>query len=114
MTPPFPCFGTAHPNGLPEVQCEMPHCHAAATSLVWMRLAPDCMRDVHLRLCGTCTTAARGNAPKVLALATARDVDRSAWIADRHAGTAARSRSGRKPKTQAAVAQVLAYKRFSS
>lgn len=110
----FPCFSSAHPNGIPEVTCEMPRCHAPATSLVWMRLAKDFSRDVHLRLCVTCTISARANAASVLALATARDVERSAWINARHEGTAAGSRADRKPKTKAAVAQVLTYKRFSS
>lgn len=110
----FPCFGSSHPNGLPEVLCEMPRCHAPATALVWMRLAPDFSRDVHLRLCVTCTIAARANAASVLALATARDQERTDWLADRHAGTAAGSRGDRKARTKAGVARVLAGERFSS
>lgn len=114
LEPGFPCFGSAHPNGIAEAQCEIPICYAAAKFLVWVRLSENFERDVHLRLCADCTSAARKNAPKVLALATARDLDRAEHAASVHAGTATRSKGGRGAKTKAAVAVLLAGKRFSS
>lgn len=110
----FPCFGSAHPNGLREAPCEIPNCNAAAQCLVWVRLSDNFERDVHLRLCADCTASARKNAPKVLELATARDIDRAEHAASVHAGTATRSKGGRAAKTKAAVAVLLAGKRFSS
>jgi hypothetical protein len=79
-----------------------------------MRLAPDFSRDVHFRLCVTCTIAARANASSVLALATARDQERTDWLADRHAGTDARSKYGRKPKKKAGVGEVSPVERLPS
>jgi hypothetical protein len=114
MEPGFPCFGSAHPNGIREVPCEIPNCNAAALSLVWMRLSDNFERDVHLRLCADCTAEARKNAPKVLALATARDVDRAEYAATVHTDAATRPKGGRRAKTKAAVAVLLAGKRFSS